>query len=106
MIELSDVRYLCIYPALIVGGIAWAILFALRYRTCAAVEAAWGAAIAISLAIMGGLGMFALWLRVDVEAPAAIHNAVFTMALATPAVVVSAGAVRLFWLQWRNGGGR
>lgn len=106
MIDWADVRNVFVYPAMIAGGIAWSILFALRYRACANIEVKWAALIGLAIAVLGALGIFSLWLRVEAQVPTSIHNGVFTVALVVPAVVVVAGSVRLFWLMWRREGGR
>ena len=104
MIDWADVRNVLVYPALITGGVAWSVLFGLRYRDCAHIEVKWAALIGLAVAAMGALGILSLWLRVDAGVPSSVHNGVFTLALAAPAVVVVAGSVRLFWLMWRRNG--
>ena len=101
MIDWTHVRYQLIYPTLLVAGIAWTALMAVRYRSCAKLEVAWAAMIGAALACMGGLGIVALWLS-HVRGFDSTTSFVFTMAVAVPAVVVLAGAVRLFLLQWRG----
>lgn len=106
MIDWLHIRYQFVYPTLLVAGIAWTLLMALRYRSCAEVEVAWAAAIGAALACMGGLGVLALWMSHERGGFDQLTSFVFTLAVAIPALVTLAGAVRLFWLSWRNGGGR
>ena len=103
MIDWTHVRYQLIYPMLLAAGIGWTLLMAMRYRSCAEVEAAWAAVLGAALAIMGGLGIAALWLSHE-RGFDATTSFVFTLAVAMPAVVLVVGVVRMFLLSWRRNG--
>ena len=99
----QDVRNVLVYPALLAGGIAFALLMIARWRTCAQVEAAWAAAMGVGVALLGAGGLMALAVAHHLGPGSRPGSFVFFLAVAAPAAITIAGALRLFWLMWRGG---
>lgn len=99
----QDLRNVLIYPLLLAGGIAWALLFVARLRGCARVEAVLGIAIGLALAAMGALGLMALAVAHHLGPGSKPGSFVFFLAVSVPAAILVAGAAWLFIVTWRDG---
>lgn len=102
---LAILRFLIIYPILLVFGIVWGIMFLRRWRVGRCFGDGWASVLGFSLAAWGGMGLSALYIAQVLQEGTytILTGAMFTIGALIVCGVVIAGAVALFGVGWRNG---
>lgn len=99
---LQDVRYLVLYPLMVVGGLAWLGAFFLRWRKTRCRGDLWLAVLAGSIAFWALFGLIALWVASSTGFNVTTSLA-FTIGMMAPTMILAWGAVALLWQAWRHG---
>lgn len=98
-IDWNTIRYLAVYPALVVGGIAWAIMFFIKCYRYGRYESVWAMIIGVALAIAGVIGEALILLDPSKD----VLRMVGPPIMLIPAVVLIAGAAHLFVHEYVGG---
>ena len=102
--NLATLRFLVIYPVLLVFGFVWGMMFWRRWRRAKYPGDGWGAALGWSVAAWAGLGLSALYVaKIVAGSYTLLTGSLFTIGSVTVCIVIVAGVVALFGANWRNG---
>lgn len=96
----TTVRF-TLYPVMLVGGVAWAVLMWRHYRCQRCAEAAWSFWLAAAVAVQGASG-FAALLVSNAVGFGPLSSVVFTVGPLAVALVIMTGAVMLVASAWRR----
>lgn len=97
----QDLRYLALYPSLMVFGAAYAVLFYVRWRTSRCAGDRWSVRMGIALVVWGFSGFLALAIA-SRTGFSVLTTTIFTMGALAPAVVLIWGVLRLGLESWRR----
>jgi len=96
----TTIRFM-LYPVLLVGGVAWAVLMLRYFRCQRCAEAAWSFWLAAAVAVQGASGFAALLIS-NAVGFGALSSAVFTLGSLAVTLVVATGSACLLLTAWRR----
>lgn len=103
--DLATLRFLLIYPILLVFGTTWGFMFWRRWRRARYVSDGWAAVLGWSVAIWAGLGLSALYVAKIVQGTYGfLTSGLFTIGAIAVCIIMVSGVVALFGAGWKNEG--
>lgn len=101
--DLATVRFLFVYPVMLVFGTTWAIMFWRRWRRARYTSDIWSAALGSAVALWSALGLSALYIATLTPAGyGLVTSAMFTVGAVIVCIVIVAGVVVILGSQWQR----
>ncbi len=98
----TSIRFLIIYPILATFGLAWVVMFSMRWRRYHCLGDGWAALLGLAITTWAGGGLISLWVADLMGAYGAQTSAIFTVGMFGTAGVLVAGVATLFKKAWKR----
>lgn len=98
----TTVRFLFVYPVLATFGLAWAVMFCMRWRRYHCLGDGWSALLGMTIAIWAGGGLIATWVAGVDGGYGARTSVIFTIGMVATAIVLVSGVTVLFKKAWKR----
>ena len=98
----TTIRFLLVYPVLATFGLAWAVMFFLRWRRYHCLGDGWAALLGLTITIWAGGGLISTWVAGTDGGYGAKTSVIFTVGMLGTAGVLIGGVVTMFRKSWKR----